>query len=265
MSVIQLAAELDSRVTPETIVYSQIGATERRLELYRPVPNPNQPPPPIVIFVFGFPDELMLARRGRRLKDSAQYQSWAQLTAAAGCAAVTYETEQPSEDLGHLVSFLQQNAADLGLNGARIALWACSGNVPTAVVTLMEQPESFQAAVLYYGPTLDEPGSTIVATAAREAGFANPGAGRTYDDLPTDLPILLVRAGQDYPPLNTTIDEFAAAALARNLPLTLINYATGQHGFDLHDDSPPSRQIIQQTVSFLAGHLKTGANLYSSS
>ena len=169
VGVLQLAAELGQRTTPATIVYHQAGATTKQLDLYRPVSATNQFLASVVIFVFGFPDALMLARRGRTLKDSEQYQAWAQLIAAAGYAAVTYQTEQPADDIGHLLHFLRQKGADLGLDSGRIALWACSGNVPTALATIMQQPKSLRAATLYYGPTLDEPGSTTVAEAAREA------------------------------------------------------------------------------------------------
>jgi hypothetical protein len=39
------------------------------------------------------------------------------------------------------------------------------------------------------------------------------------------------------------------------MPLTFINYAGGEHGFDVRNDSPTSRTIIQQTLAFLVEHL----------
>ena len=102
---------------------------------------------------------------------------------------------------------------------------------------------------------MDWNGSNIVEEAAATAGFANPVATKRYDDLPGEVPLFLVRAGKDYPPLNRTIDRFLREAVARNMPLTFINYAGGEHGFDVRNDSPTSRTIIQQTLAFLVEHL----------
>ena len=55
--------------------------------------------------------------------------------------------------------------------------------------------------------------------------------------------------------LNSTLDCFLMKALARNLPLSFVNYATGAHGFDLDDDSGSSREIVRQVLAFLRFHL----------
>jgi len=55
--------------------------------------------------------------------------------------------------------------------------------------------------------------------------------------------------------LNETIDDFVHKALARNLPLTFVNYARGEHGFDISDETPVSQAIIRQTLNFLRTHL----------
>ncbi len=47
-----------------------------------------------------------------------------------------------------------------------------------------------------------------------------------------------------------------ARVLARNLPVSLVNHATGGHGFDLDEDTPVSRGIVQQVLAFLQLHLK---------
>ena len=94
------------------------------------------------------------------------------------------------------------------------------------------------------------------AEAQKQWGFANPAAGKSVDDIPRDLPLLIVRAGGDeFPGLNAAIDRFAAGALARNLPITIVNHATGPHSFDLFDDSATSRVIIRQILAFLQFHL----------
>jgi hypothetical protein len=65
-----------------------------------------------------------------------------------------------------------------------------------------------------------------------------------------------VRAGRDQVPgLNATLDRFVAAALTRNLPVTLVNYPSGPHAFDIDDDCEASRQVIRQVLAFLKLHL----------
>ena len=73
------------------------------------------------------------------------------------------------------------------------------------------------------------------------------------------MPIAIVRAGRDaMPGLDEALDAFVGASLARNLPLTLVNHASGAHAFDLSEDSPKSRTAIKQALAFLQSHLLMG-------
>jgi hypothetical protein len=115
-------------------------------------------------------------------------------------------------------------------------------------------------AVFGYGCLLDLDEATSVADAARQFGFANPGAGRTMADLRRDVPILITRAGRDqFPAMNASIDAFMRQGLVDNLPITLVNHAEGPHAFDLFDDSRASRDIVRQTLRFLRQHLSAEA------
>jgi alpha-beta hydrolase superfamily lysophospholipase len=70
------------------------------------------------------------------------------------------------------------------------------------------------------------------------------------------VPMLLVRAGADQiPTLNDALDRFAAAALARDYPLTLLNNPGAPHGFENKQDDPRTREVIRATLRFLADHL----------
>lgn len=70
------------------------------------------------------------------------------------------------------------------------------------------------------------------------------------------MPPCLVRAGQDqFHGLNAALDALVARALARNLPLTLINHAGGGHGFDLDEPTAIARGIIRQVLAFLQVNL----------
>jgi hypothetical protein len=70
----------------------------------------------------------------------------------------------------------------------------------------------------------------------------------------------LVRAGRErFAGLNEALDLFLAKALARNLPVTLVNHATGPHAFDLDDDSENSREVVKQILAFMRFHLQVAA------
>ena len=49
--------------------------------------------------------------------------------------------------------------------------------------------------------------------------------------------------------------RFAAAALARNLPIAFANHAHGPHAFDLFDEGAMTRAMVRQTLAFLGAHL----------
>jgi hypothetical protein len=218
-------------------------------DLYRP---PGAATPcPAVVFVTGLPDPGVAAMLGKPLKDWASYTGWARLVAASGIAGVTYLNRQPA-DVAALVRHLRDHAASLGIDPARIGVWACSGHVPNALALLAR--DRFACAALLYGYTLDLDGATAVAEAATQFYFAAPPV--SIDDLPRELPMLVVRAGRDVTPgLNATLDRFIAAAGARQLAVTVVDHADAPHSFDLVDDSPRTHEVIEQVLAFLARSL----------
>jgi len=204
-------------------------------------------PAPTVLFVYGFPDP----RFAQGLRQMGAYTSWGRLLAASGMNAIAYSYREPVSDLAALLTHLRQNAGALGIDVGRLGIWSASGNVPTALNLLMtEPPDTFRAAALLYGYMLDVP------EAAQQFGIGVPARGRKIDDLPRAVPLLIVRAGQDQTPLlNVSVDSFVTAALARDLPLTLINQPGAPHSFDLFDDTDASRSTIRRILSFLAERL----------
>ncbi len=226
------------------------------LDMYCPPAAARADRLPAVIFVFGYPDAAAQAASGCKLKEMGAYISWARAVAAAGMGAITYEVKEPAQDICELLAYIHQNASSLGIDEDKIGIWSCSGNVPVALSLLMQTNSAgFKCAVFYYGWMLDCAGSNRVAEAARTIGFANPCVGKTIDDLPRDLPLLIVRAGRDNPGLNEAIDRFLTEAVARNLPTAFINYPNGVHAFDILDDSRASREIISRTLAFMHAHL----------
>jgi dienelactone hydrolase len=247
---------MDDVTIRRDVEYQRTGTGALTLDLYAPPGVESGARLPAVVFVSGYSDPGFQKMLGCRLKEMESCVSWGQLTAASGLAAITYSTIEPATDIHALLQYLGQNAAALGIDENRIGVWACSGNVPNALAMLMQQGQvEVKCAVLCYGLMLDLADSTNVAEAARLFGFVNPGAGKAVSDLPPNLPLFIVRAGQDNPQLNETIDRFLAGALACNLPVTFVNHATAPHAFEVLDDSAASHEVIRQILAFMRHHL----------
>ncbi len=183
------------------------------------------------------------------------FVSWAQLVASSGLVGITYANREPG-DVNALLDYVQQHAASLGIDGNRIGIWACSGHGPNALSVLIELGDGLRCAVLAYPYTLDLGGSTRIADAAKQFRFVTPAAGKSVHDLRHEVAMLVVRAGRDQMPgLNDALDQFVAEALALNLPITVINHASGPHAFDLFEETSTAREVVKQMLGFLRFHL----------
>ncbi len=225
------------------------GDAAQVFDLYRPAQAAA--PLPVVVFVPGYPDAGARAMFGCGFKDWAFYVDWARLVASAGMIAITYRCEQPLRDARALLQHLQAHASLLGIDPARVGLWSCSGNCPTALAMMREFPE-LRCAALSYGYLADLPGHDEVSRAAAQFGFAHDAAQLTIDAL-TPAPLLIVRAGRDeMPGLNASLDRFASAAIAAARPVTVVSHGAGPHAFDMVDATPGSRAVVQQVLQYLA-------------
>jgi hypothetical protein len=256
-TVVYRVPEMDAVSVRQGVEYRVAGGESLTLDLYYPPHQESKSGLPVLVFVMGYSDAGMQRILGCRAKEMGQYTSWARLAASSGMAAVTYGTLEPASDVHEVLRHLRENAASLGLDASRIAVWSCSGNVPNALQLLLrDAPVALRCAVLAYGLMLEPPESTFVAEAQKIFGFVNPTAGRTVADLRPDTPIFLARAGRDETPhLNDTIDHFVAAALALDLPLTLVNHRGAPHAFDAITDDDATRELIRGMIAFLRFHL----------
>ena len=250
---------MDAVTVHRDVVYRQTGTGDLTLDVYSP-PAPadgaSGARTPAVILVAGYSDVGFGKMLGCRFKDMGSSVSWARLIAASGLTAITYANREPAADLQALLGYLRENAEPLGIDETRIGAWASSGNVPLALSLLLrDAAPPLRCAALSYGFMLDLDGATGTAEASRQFGFVNPCAGKTLDDLAphaADTPLFLARAGKDqFPHLNESIDRFVAGALARNLPVTLVNHPEAPHAFDLFLDNEMSREVIRQILGFL--------------
>lgn len=256
-AVVYAMPAMDRVTVRGDVEYAGTDARDLTMDIYYPPDMESGARSPAVILVAGYRDAGYQSAVGCKFKEMASLVSWGRLAAASGMVAIAYTNEEPARDVHTVIQYVRQNAAALGIDESRIGVWASSGNVPTALSVVMhEGSEYLKCAVLCYGFMLDLDESRVVAEASKTFGFVNASAGRTVDDLPQDLPLFLVRSGQDtFAGLNEAIDAFVAKALRRNLPITLVNYATGPHAFDLMDDTDGAREIIKQILAFMQRHL----------
>ncbi len=227
------------------------GEGNRLLDIY--YPEDSSELLPVVIFVTAYPDAGFKAFTGVGLREVVQYQCWAKLAAASGIAAITCSNEDPVADPALLIDFLRKRGKEIGIDGERIGIWACSSNVPNALA-LLQNDADIRCAVFCYGYLLDLHGAQHVADAARTYHFANPAVSDRF--MPAETPLLLVRAGRDqFAGINLSIDAFVQEALLRNCRLRLINYVEGVHAFDVLDRSTEAVRVVQEQLAFLRAEL----------
>ena len=225
------------------------------MDVYLPPDMKNGDRRPAVVIVHGYPDPGFEKMFGMKFKQLAAISSWGRLIAASGLIAVAYSNRDPVADLAAALEHVEKNLAPLGLDGARVGIWASSGHGPLALSALMQRRQ-LKCAALLYPMTLDLDGGTGIANAAKMFRFVNSAAGKTVDDLPAATPLLVARAGKDeMPGLNEALDRFLAKATARNLPISFVNQPEGLHAFDLYQDSALSRDVVRSVLAFLRSHL----------
>jgi acetyl esterase/lipase len=224
------------RVEVQTgLAYTEAGGRELAMDVYRPAGRAPGSRLPAVLLVHGeAPPEVLRGVRGW-----GQYGGWGRLLAGEGLAAVAFEHRAVAEagfegvvaELGAAVAAVRDRAGELGLDPDRLALAGFSAGVPLTVAALAGPAAGVRCAALCYGP---------------------PGDVAPWPGLP---PLLVVRAGQDAPERNASIDSFVAAARAAGLPLELVEHPDGHHAFDVLDDTDASRDAIVRVVAFLRERL----------
>jgi len=217
------------------LAYTEAGGRELLMDLYLPADREPGVRLPAVLLVHGeAPPEVLRGVRGW-----GQYNGWGRLLAAEGLAGVAVEHRAVAEagfegvvaELGAALAAVRDRAGELGIDPGRLAFAGFSAGVPLTVAALAGPAAGVRCAALCYGP---------------------PGDVEPWPGLP---PLLVVRAGQDLPYRNASIDAFVAAASAAGLPVELVEHPDGQHAFDLLDDTDASRDAIRRVLEFLRRQL----------
>ena len=256
MTVAYSIPGMESVTVRRDVPYRETESGALTFDVYYPPGAAAADRRPAVLFVHGFSDAGVPNLLGRRFKEVGHPVSWARMIAASGIVAILYSNRQPVDDVQAILQHIRDHAASLGIDASRLGLFASSGHVPLALWLLM-QPErrEVRCAFLCCGYMLDMHGATSVADMQKKYPFANPCAGKSMDDVRTDVPLLVVRAGRDQFGVNESLDNFIAAALQRDLPLRLVNHAGVPHAFDLFVDNEATREIIREILRFLQFHL----------
>lgn len=143
----------------------------------------------------------------------------------------------------------------MGIDPERIALWTCSAGAPFALRTaLRDRPPYLRALVALYS-IMDLQGAPPQGVSPLADEVVEEYSCRNYLDSGGRFPpMLVVRAGRDRDFINQSIERFVAAAVTAGVDIEYINYPEGEHAFDIRNDVPRSRAIVQRVLDFLVTH-----------
>ena len=246
-------------IAKKNIPYLKTIDSSLKLDIYYPPRFDFKRKIPLIVFVFGYTNEGQLKTAKHQLRLWSPYTSWCKVVAASGMAAIVYETINPENDLKSLIQFISSSADKLNIDVNKIGAYSCSANTPTEIAYILNDSNSvFKCAVVYYGIFLntDFKYLSTIDTLSQNMGFVTPRLSEptTWNK---NVPIMIVHAGKDFVPhTNESLTLFLDKAINQNMPITLINYSTGIHGFDVYTDNIPTRQIIKTTLEFWKFYLK---------
>jgi len=248
--------DMENVIKHEGIVYYSKEGVSLKFDLYKPPNIEKDKKLPLVILMNGYPDDTIKNWFGVTLKDLGILISWAELIASSGMIAVKYESQKSPNETDTLIKYLTKKADTYSIDLNRIAIFGCSANTLIELSLMQNSSYHFKCAIFYYGILLtpDQKFFNSIDSAAKELGFYWTNL-RAVKKFPQEVPFLIVKAGKDARVIKETTDYFVSEITKSDIQFTFINYPDGQHDFDVLDDTPTSRDIIKQTISFLKFHL----------
>jgi dienelactone hydrolase len=191
------------------------GPEAPRMDVYRPRAGSAEGAPTLIIF--------------NAARTHPFFTAWAQYAASRGLVAILPDVRRDAfeQDVDLLLDHLAAHGATVGVNREAIAVYAPSGIVSLALPVVQNpKRKTVKAAVVYYG--------------TGEVAAFRP-----------DLPLLVVRAGLDRPPLNQGIAAMVAAALTQNAPISVVNFPGGYHAFETANKDEATRDVLEKTIDFV--------------
>jgi len=259
-------------VVRSNVVFDNSTAAPLALDAYLPRDLRKGERRPAIVFISG----------AERVRQWLWFVTWGQLAAAHGMIGIVPDKRYQrgpdglrtgAADTEKLLAFLSTQGDSLGVDPARICLWTFSaggrltsvglqGETPlgTNEASAKKQPGMpalpVRCLVSFYG-VLDMSGevSSFTNEAEREAFLKRYSPVQALESLiasgATAPPVFLARAGKDVAFINNGIDRFTSTALRLNVPITVMNYAGGDHGFDGFNDTAQSRAIIKAALRWV--------------
>jgi len=242
---------MDAVQVKRDVVYSTPDGQPQKADIYIPAGAKRSDKFAAIIFISGAP----------QAKDWEFFRSTGRLAAAQNFVGVPYDKRYPrgaagvntgTIDMLALLTFLRYHAADYNIDPERIVIWGYSAGGGLLTPFLRGDKPGVRAWVGYYSIADFSPYMADAPADQRERAKAASAAAIVEATDVTKLPpMFMVRAGLDDVRLNEGIDQLAAAAIKKNAALTFINYADGQHGFDVFDDKERSRDIMRETFTWI--------------
>jgi acetyl esterase/lipase len=239
------------------VVYEKAGGVSLAADVYLPPEGTGQGRPPVVVLQAG---------GAENTKDWGIYTSLGRLLAASGLAAVPFnhrlryprrQYEEGAEDLRALLAMLARDGEALGLDGSRVAVAVFSGGGPMLAPLMRERPPAVRCLAGFYAFLDTEHVDLSEAGITKETARKFSPLAALEADPAALVPFFVARAGRDeIPGVNASIDAFTAAALAKNVPITLVNHPAGSHGFDHRDDDARTRESLEMAIAFFRTHLR---------
>ena len=254
---------MDRVVIRRNLPYRVAGEQQLPTDVYIPPGLQAGARRPAVIFIHGGP-----VPREMSPPEWGVFRSYGELAAASGLVGVTFkhrlnalgDYRQAAGDVRALIDHVRADSADLHVDADRLALWAFSGGGALLGIAFQQQTPFVRCVVSYYGildlrePTFFGMPGAVPEPVASELSPTCLIASRSGPFPPT----LIARAGLDDPRINQSVDDFVRGAAQRDVDLDLLTVPQGRHAFDVLDDTPRSREVIERTVAFLRANLERG-------
>ncbi len=247
------------QVTIQTVYYRTISepAETLAMDIYYPPDRKADTLLPAVLIANAFPLNAPPLEGFSWSRTSNYFENWSRLIASNGLIAVAYDTLYPN-DTEAVVKHIQQNSAELGIDGNRLGIFGSSSHAYLASsFAYQENREYLKFAVFYYG-YIASPDNFMKED--NNAICAQYGCyGPKLPDIKlirTDLPVLIVMCGNDAAINQTPLIRFTNLAKHEGAPVTLIRFAEGYHAFEYADTSfgdakVKGLEILDQTIEFM--------------
>jgi dienelactone hydrolase len=246
-------AGMNDVIIKKDIPYLKTSDSTLKMDVYYPPNFDFKSKIPTILIVYGYTNKGQIKAVGQQLRKWSAYTSWCKIIAASGMAAIVYETVNPESDLNSLIQYINSSADKLNVDVNKMGVYTCSANSPAALANIFNNSNSvFKCAVVYYGIflTADFKYLSVIDTLSQNMGFVTPRLPEP-NSWKKDVPILIVHAGKDFVPhSDESLTGFIDKAINQKVPITLIHYATGIHGFDVYADNETIREIIKTTIEF---------------